>query len=368
MARPRYTLQFVRRRQRRVAVIVYWIAGAGVLAVLFWLFVWNTTVETPRSAQPMPKPPTAAAKVPATKAAPPAPQPVMRIDDRPGVRSVRDTLEAQIALDRLGISSGSIDGVLGGQTRAALQVFQRQMNLPATGALDAATRQALRLASPALGVYTITAEDIARLRPLGASWLAKSQQDRLDYETPLELLGEKFHAHPRLLQRLNPVFDWTNAVAGVALNVPRVESTTAGHAARVRIQLASRSLEVFDERGALLAHFPCSIAQKVDKRPVGELHVAVVAPNPNYTFDPAIFRESTEAQQLGRKLILPPGPNNPVGTAWIGLDKPGYGIHGTPNPEAVGRTESHGCFRLANWNADLLLRLVWVGMPVVVEP
>jgi lipoprotein-anchoring transpeptidase ErfK/SrfK len=93
-----------------------------------------------------------------------------------------------------------------------------------------------------------------------------------------------------------------------------------------------------------------------------------VAPNPNYTFDPAVFPESPEARALGRKLILPPGPNNPVGVAWIGLDKSGYGIHGTPKPEDVGRTESHGCFRLANWNAELLLKMVGVGTPVLVEP
>jgi lipoprotein-anchoring transpeptidase ErfK/SrfK len=81
-----------------------------------------------------------------------------------------------------------------------------------------------------------------------------------------------------------------------------------------------------------------------------------------------VFPESEEARQLGRKLILPPGPNNPVGRAWIGLSLPGYGIHGTPDPEKVGRTESHGCFRLANWDAIALLGLVSIGLPVIVEP
>ncbi len=111
-----------------------------------------------------------------------------------------------------------------------------------------------------------------------------------------------------------------------------------------------------------------SIASRVEKRPVGELRVTVVARDPDYTFNPEVFPESEEARSLGRKLILPPGPNNPVGLAWIGLDLPGYGIHGTPKPEQVGRTESHGCFRLANWDALTLLDLVWTGLPVVVEP
>jgi lipoprotein-anchoring transpeptidase ErfK/SrfK len=146
-------------------------------------------------------------------------------------------------------------------------------------------------------------------------------------------------------------------------------SEPPGKAAFARISLSEKVLEAFDTDSNLLVHFPCSIAQRVEKRPVGELHVAVIAPNPNYTFDPELFPESAEAkEQPGVKLILPPGPNNPVGAVWIGLDKPGYGMHGTPRPEDVGRTESHGCFRLANWNAELLLRIVWVGMPVYVEP
>ena len=101
---------------------------------------------------------------------------------------------------------------------------------------------------------------------------------------------------------------------------------------------------------------------------MGELHVVVVIPNPDYTFDPELFPESAEGRALGRKLVVPPGPNNPVGLAWIGLDRPGYGIHGTPEPENVGRTESHGCFRLANWDAVTLLDLAYVGMLVRVEP
>jgi lipoprotein-anchoring transpeptidase ErfK/SrfK len=95
--------------------------------------------------------------------------------------------------------------------------------------------------------------------------------------------------------------------------------------------------------------------------------VAVVIPDPNYTFDPEVFPEVPEGKELGRRLIIPPGPNNPVGVAWIGLDRTGYGIHGTPDPEKVGRTESHGCFRLANWDARTLLKLCWVGLTVIVD-
>lgn len=281
----------------------------------------------------------------------------------------RDVLEAQIALARLGISSGSLDGVLGSQTRAALRAFQRKARLAETGRLDTNTRPALALTLPAFASYTVTSNDLARLQPLRSTWLGKSQQSALDYETVLELVAEKSRAHPKLIKQLNPGVDWTNVIAGATFTVPDASyPAPATKAGIIVISLAEKTLEVFDAETNLLAHFPCSIAKKAEKRPAGELHIVAVAPNPNYTFNPEVFPEVPEAQELGRKLILQPGPNNPVGTVWISLDKPGYGIHGTPKPEDVGRTESHGCFRLANWNAEFLLKLVWVGLPVWVEP
>ena len=284
-------------------------------------------------------------------------------------RAVRDVLEAQIALARRGISPGSIDAALGSQTRAAISVFQQMEKLPETGKLDTNTRPQLTLDAPILTTYAVTTNDLARLQPLGKTWLAKSQQTALDYETELELLAEKSHSHPLLIQRLNPNVNWTNISAGTILQIPDVNyPESPDKAAFVVIHLSEKFLEAFDAETNLLTHFPCSIAAHVEKRPVGELHVAVVAPNPNYTFDPDVFPESPEAQQLKMKLVLPPGPNNPVGVAWIGLDKTGYGIHGTPAPEQVGRTESHGCFRLTNWDAEYLMKLAWVGMPVFVEP
>lgn len=287
----------------------------------------------------------------------------------PSARAPRNTFEAQVALARLGISSGSLDGVLGSQTRAALRAFQQREHLPVTGSLDAETRSRLVLETPPLGAYVISTNDLARLQPLAATWLGKSQQTALDYETILELVAEKSHTHPGYLRTLNPSVNWSNVLAGTEVRVPEVAySEPTEKAGFLRISLAGKTLDVFGARSNLLAHFPCSIAQRIEKRPVGELHVVGIAPNPNYTFSPEVFPESPEAQAIGRKLILPPGPNNPVGVAWISLDRPGYGIHGTPHPEQVGRTESHGCFRLANWNAEYLLKLVGAGTPVFVEP
>jgi lipoprotein-anchoring transpeptidase ErfK/SrfK len=339
------------------------------------------TIPTPPTLPGLPEPKPTLPEVPPPP--PPPPPPVVRVPpERPIVtpspelpppagfpRPVQNLFEAQLALARQGISSGSLDGLLGSQTRAALRAFQQKERLPVTGALDPATKERLLLATAPYATYTVTTDDLARLQHLSSTWLGKSQQTALDYETILELVAEKSHSHPNLVRQLNPSLDWKNVPAGTALQVPDVAYADANaKAAFATISLAGKVLEAFDANTNLLAHFPCSIARRVEKRPIGELHVSALAPNPNYTFDPDVFPESAEAKQLDKKLILPPGPNNPVGVAWISLDKPGYGIHGTPSPEQVGRTESHGCFRLANWNAEYLLKLVWVGMPVYVEP
>jgi len=284
-------------------------------------------------------------------------------------RAVLSIYELQVTLARQGLSPGSLDGMFGPQTRAALKSFQQREHLPITGDLDQATRELLLLTNSPTTSYIVTSNDLARLQPLSPTWLGKSQQTALDYETVLELVSEKGQASQTLVRRLNPDVDWDHVSAGNSIELPEASSLKAGNrVAFVTIRLADKVLEAWDENTNLLAHFPCSIARRVEKRPVGELHVAVIVENPNYTFDPQNFPESSEARELNTKLVLPSGPNNPVGVAWIGLDKPGYGIHGTPNPEQVGRTESHGCFRLANWNAKYLAYIVGIGTPVYVEP
>ena len=357
-SKSKYQLPGARRKKRGGKI--RWLVALAVIAGAAWF--WWPRGPTKKSValklqivQPQPKPVVV-----------PQPQPQSPVVSP---RPAQDVIGAQIALARRVISPGSIDGALGPQTRGAIAVFQETENLPQTGKLDADTRARLVLDSPLLADYVVTTNDLARLQPLGKTWLAKSRQPALDYETVLELVAEKSHSHPLLIQKLNPGVNWTNVAAGTILRVPDADyPEPANKAAYVVIHLADKYLEAFDAGTNLLAHFPCSIAAKVEKRPEGTLHVITVIQNPNYTVHPELFPESAELQAIGHELILPPGPNNPVGVAWIGLDKTGYGIHGTPAPEQIGRTESHGCFRLANWDAEYLLKLAWVGMPVIVEP
>ncbi len=355
------------RHRNRVGDFLAVVLLAAVIGGIIWL--WWHEKHPPKNRRHK-----AAAMAPATTTSPvekPKLKPLVVAPQLPAdfPRPVRDVFEAQVALARRAISPGSLDAAIGSQTRAAIAAFQRSQKLLETASLDTNTRPQLTLDAPLLANYVVTTNDLARLQPLGKTWLAKSEQSALDYETLLEEVAEMAHSHPLLVEKLNPDVNWTNVMAGTVLKVPDVNyPEPAEPAAFVVIHLSDKFLEAFGTGTNLLLHCPCSIAARVEKRPVGELHVIVVAPHPNYTVDPALFPESAELQAIGHKLILPPGPNNPVGVAWIGLDKPGYGMHGTPVPEQVGRTESHGCFRLANWDAEYLLKLVWIGMPVEVVP
>ncbi len=295
----------------------------------------------------------------------PGASPEARFEPRP----VNNLLEAQIALSRMNLSCGSIDGVFGLQTQAALKAFQQQHSQRVHGDLDTTTREALYLERPPFTTVTVSEEDIAELQPVPDTWVGKAEIPRLAYASILEQMAERGHAHPNLIRKLNPDLNWDQIEAGTQITIPdAARPEFAGQAALVLIHLGGKTLQVYDEAGLLIMHFPCSIASRVEKRPVGQIAVEVLVTDPNYTFDPAVFPESAEAREINGKLVIPPGPNNPVGVAWIGLNLPGYGIHGTPQPEKVGRTESHGCFRLANWNATTLSQASWIGMPVYIEP
>ena len=362
------------------------VLAAGVFLVWLWwrggqnvspvpLVIAPTNPPSPRGFDRQPAPlivtssPTRTNQTPPPLILPSKPTPEALPPLHPEMRTASTVLEAQIAMLSAGISSGPIDGSLGSQTRAAVRAFQLQQHLLPDGELNEATKQRMYLSGPTFTTYQVSSNDLSRLMTIGTTWIEKSEQEALEYESVLELVAEKYLASQTIIRSLNLGVNWTNIAAGTVLKVPNaVRPVQRERAAVIKIQLGAKSLQAFGTSSNLLAHFPCSIAQKVEKRPVGQLSVAKVARNPNYVFDPAVYPESPEAQAIGRKLVIPPGPNNPVGTAWIGLDRPGYGIHGTPKPEQVGRTESHGCFRLANWNAEFLFDLVWVGLPVVVEP
>ncbi len=287
----------------------------------------------------------------------------------PPGRPVANDEELQIALARLAFSPGPIDGKPGGQTKLAIEAFQESRGLAVTGELDPATRKALRIVPPVHAYFELTAAALRRLTPPPASWRARGEMDFLGYHSVLEMVAERSAAHPEYIRRLNPSLNWEALRTGDRILVPHVPPVRlAEPVASIDILLAKRQLRAFDDSGDLMFHAPVSIAREVEKRPVGQLQVKVRVANPNYTFNPNILTAAAEREGITEKFIIQPGPNNPVGTVWLGLNRPSYGIHGTPAPEQVGRTESSGCFRLANWNAETLLHATAVGTPVRVLP
>ena len=330
----------------------------------------------PRVAAPAPVP-VRPAPAPVPRAMPPAhligggPRPPAEAAPAPPPAPVipfRTVVAVQAALDRNNFSCGCIDGVLASHTRDALRAWQAARGLPVTGEIDAATLRRVGNLDAEFTTYAVAPSDLEGLTPFPTSWAAKAALAHMNYSTVQEALAERFHMSEAALQQLNPGAAWPDPPAGTVLAVPSVAPARHVDAARLEISLTHKTLKLVDAQGKVVGLFPCSIARDKAKRPVGELKVVNAASDPVYTFDPAIFPEEPEARAIGAKLIIPPGPNNPVGVAWVGLDKPGYGIHGTAWPEDIGKTESHGCFRLANWNARKLTRMVKVGTPVVVEP
>lgn len=287
----------------------------------------------------------------------------------PPPRLIANTLELQIALARAGLSPGSIDGRHGLQTRQALTAYQQTHELDPTGEWDAATREQLKIRDPVFAAFELEETTFDRIDPPPMSWRERGERSRMAYHSILEMVAEKSQSHPDLIQQLNPSVDWATLSPGQRLRVPHIPTVRPrGTATHLRISLSHRSLQAVDTAGRVCFHAPVSIARRVDKRPSGELEVVVRVEDPNYTFNPAILSGTAAREGITEKFIIQPGPNNPVGSVWIGLNLPSYGIHGTPAPEQVGRTESSGCFRLANWNAETLLRIVHAGMSVHVVP
>ena len=272
----------------------------------------------------------------------------------------------QTRLDRLNLSCGCIDGKFGTKTRKALEVWRQNTGLAGT---NATIQVVVTLLGAEDGIFTehvVTTQTITELTAIPATWAGKAAMESMGYETILEEVAERYHATQAAIRKLNPDAAWPNPPAGTCLRVPAPFPADQVRAARLEISLARKTISVLDAGGAVAACFPCTIAARAENRPVGLLKISNLVEHPNYTFDPALFAEDAEAQTMTAKIILAPGPNNPVGSVWIGLDRPGYGIHGTPHPEDIGKAASHGCFRLSNWNAEKLLAMVKIGLPVVI--
>lgn len=299
------------------------------------------------------------------------------------------TMALEVILDRLGFSSGVIDGQATRFDTLALRGFQQANGLSDTGTLDEPTRALLakwQTVAPTRLVRIPAAFAKGPFMPdLPKDATQQAKYDQLGYRTLIEALAERFHTTPEVLAALNS--PTTTIGAGSVIRVPNVAdvdpatleedvrgwnrtlmtlgvSPTQPKAVKVVVDKSESVLRAFDAEGRLLAQFPATMGSKHDPLPLGEWTIQGVSKNPDFHYNPKLFWDVSDSK---KEQLLKPGPNGPVGVVWLDLSKEHYGIHGTGEPATIGRSESHGCVRLTNWDAARLAQMVKAGTPALFQ-
>jgi lipoprotein-anchoring transpeptidase ErfK/SrfK len=273
-------------------------------------------------------------------------------------------IKAQVLLDRARFSPGAIDGRNGENMQNAMKAFEKARGLKVDGMLDEELWTKLNETStdPVLTAYTITDGDVkGPFARVPEKMEEQAQLERLSYSSPEELLAEKFHMDIDLLKVLNPGKRFDEAGASIVVANVAAAAKEQNDVEKIEIVKSEHILRVFGKDGTVIATYPASIGSEEKPAPSGSHTVRAVARNPTYTYNPDYAFRGVKAKE---KFEIKPGPNNPVGSTWIDLSVESFGIHGTPEPEKVGKAYSNGCVRLTNWDVEELAKMVRKGMPV----
>ena len=279
-----------------------------------------------------------------------------------GANQKAEIAALQVLLDRAGMSPGVIDGQMGSNVNKAVAAYEEKFGrkLP-TGDSRALADELNATGGPPVINYELTAEDVAGpyVASIPSDYAEKAQLPAMSFERPTEKLAERFHMDEAYLKALNPGADFSRP--GTQVKVANTGENVKGEVVKIIADKGREQVRAYDAQGQLVAAYPSTIGSSSTPSPSGTVQVNRIAFDPNYTYNPKINFKQGENDKV---LTIPPGPNGPVGTIWIALSKPTYGIHGTPEPSKIGKTNSHGCIRLTNWDAYELAKMVKPGVTV----
>lgn len=318
----------------------------------------HPTTATPAAASPVPAPVASTAKVEWTLDA------LNNAEWTDGLQRGQLPVyaKAQVLLNRQHASPGAIDASTGMNTLKAVSAYQIMKGLSGAGVLNQETWNSLISSDhePAFIEYTITAQDLKTpmSKSIPASAAEKAKLKGLHYTRLTEMFGERFHMDENFLKKINPNASFDKI--GEKIIVANVRNSLPEDIHLIIAHKSAKQLYLFNSKNQMIAAFPATVGKDGTPSPKGDLKISNIAPNPWYSYNPKTFGLSE-----GKTYSVAPGPNNYVGNMWIGLSRPSFGIHGTPEPSNISKgTGSNGCVRLTNWDANNLAKYVKVGTVV----